>query len=356
MDKKNRFTRSPIAYHPTQAAWIVGSSVHYPACGGFVDDVRFFPFDALALSPPNELAAFALQPPLRHRTVAGLLDRVLCDPPTLGPPLHLPNASAANAYVRWFLRASRLARCPSPHYGQCLRPEPSPLSAASPDTCPPTRPSPFNVIYTNIQYLRALQQDTTRRAVALFNAGALSPASLATATTLFQRMACAATSHDPSPATAEAAFYLGVLHSSGLIAEPQHPLVEETAAALFLHAAQQGHLLAQMALAHRHAQGIPPFAVADPTQSYAYLQAAMRRSIADVRDLSGGHLNNNICLSDKRAVELYGGEESSEEVQYIKHLAEHGDTWAEHRYGQMLYWGSSGVARDLKLAAVFFEV
>ncbi|XP_039217465.1 protein sel-1 homolog 3 isoform X2 [Crotalus tigris] len=146
-----------------------------------------------------------------------------------------------------------------------------------------------------------------------------------------------------------ASYVLGVIFEVGLAvsSDPAQGLLYS------LVAAQEGDRLALMNLGYKHYQGMSNYPQ-DLEVSYAYYSDV---ALKTPRDQQNGAEDQAfveaIRLQDEALLKVLP-KENGDVFMWLKHEAVRGDSAAQQRLGQMLFWGQQGVEKNLKAAVEWY--
>uniref|UniRef100_A0A8C5SFF7 SEL1L family member 3 n=1 Tax=Laticauda laticaudata TaxID=8630 RepID=A0A8C5SFF7_LATLA len=146
-----------------------------------------------------------------------------------------------------------------------------------------------------------------------------------------------------------ASYVLGVILEIGLGVSPD-PL---QGLLYSLVAAQEGDRLALMNLGYKHYQGVSNYP-RDLEVSYAYYSDVALKTPRDQQ--SGGRdqaLVEAIRLQDDELLQALT-KENGDIFMWLKHEAVRGDSVAQQRLGQMLFWGQQGVEKNIRKAVEWY--
>ncbi|XP_070804831.1 LOW QUALITY PROTEIN: protein sel-1 homolog 3 [Pituophis catenifer annectens] len=146
-----------------------------------------------------------------------------------------------------------------------------------------------------------------------------------------------------------ASYVLGVIFEIGLGVSPD-PL---QGLLYSLVAAQEGDRLALMNLGYKHYRGINNYPQ-DLEVSYAYYSDVALKTPRDQQSGGGDQaLVEAIRLQDGDLLKALT-KENGDIFMWLKHEAVRGDSAAQQRLGQMLFWGQQGVEKNLKKAVEWY--
>ncbi|XP_070613089.1 protein sel-1 homolog 3 isoform X2 [Erythrolamprus reginae] len=146
-----------------------------------------------------------------------------------------------------------------------------------------------------------------------------------------------------------ASYVLGVIFEIGLGVSPD-PL---QGLLYSLVAAQEGDRLALMNLGYKHYRGINNYPQ-DLEVSYAYYSDVALKTPRDQQSRGGDQaLVEAIRLQDDELLKALA-KENGDIFMWLKHEAVRGDSAAQQRLGQMLFWGQEGVERNLRKAVEWY--
>ncbi|KAM3831833.1 protein sel-1 homolog 3 isoform 2-T2 [Vipera latastei] len=146
-----------------------------------------------------------------------------------------------------------------------------------------------------------------------------------------------------------ASYVLGVIFEVGLGISP-----DPVQGLLYsLVAAQEGDRLALMNLGYKHFRGVNNYPQ-DPEVSYAYYSDVALKTPRDQQNLAGEQaFVEAIRLQDEALLKVLP-KENGDIFMWLKHEAVRGDSAAQQRLGQMLFWGQQGVEKNLKAAVEWY--
>ncbi|XP_058049194.1 protein sel-1 homolog 3 isoform X2 [Ahaetulla prasina] len=146
-----------------------------------------------------------------------------------------------------------------------------------------------------------------------------------------------------------ASYVLGVIFEIGLGVSPD-PL---QGLLYSLVAAQEGDRLALMSLGYKHYRGINNYPQ-DLEVSYAYYSDVALKTPRDQQSGKGDQaLVEAIRLQDDELLKALA-KENGDVFMWLKHEAVRGDSAAQQRLGQMLFWGQQGVEKNLRKAVEWY--
>ncbi|XP_063166545.1 protein sel-1 homolog 3 [Candoia aspera] len=146
-----------------------------------------------------------------------------------------------------------------------------------------------------------------------------------------------------------ASYALGVIFEIGLGVSP-HPV---QGLLYSLVAAQEGDRLALMNLGYKHYRGINNYPQ-DLEVSYAYYSDVALKTPHDQHTGEGDQaFVEAIRLQDDELLKAQT-KENGDIFMWLKHEAIRGNSAAQQRLGQMLFWGQQGVGKNLKAAVEWY--
>uniref|UniRef100_A0A670ZAB8 SEL1L family member 3 n=1 Tax=Pseudonaja textilis TaxID=8673 RepID=A0A670ZAB8_PSETE len=146
-----------------------------------------------------------------------------------------------------------------------------------------------------------------------------------------------------------ASYVLGVIFEIGLGVSPD-PL---KGLLYSLVAAQEGDRLALMNLGYKHYQGVSNYPQ-DLEVSYAYYSDVALKTPRDQQSRGRDQaLVEAIRLQDDELLKALA-KENGDIFMWLKHEAVRGDSAAQQRLGQMLFWGQQGVEKNIRKAVEWY--